>query len=83
MDAIPYSAARANLAKAMDRVCEDHDVVIITRQRGPSVVMLSLEDYNAIEETAYLLKSKANAKGLTESIRQLEAGLGQERKLAE
>ena len=52
MDAISYSTARANLAKTMDRVCENHEVVIITRQSGPSVVMISLDDYNAIEETA-------------------------------
>lgn len=83
MDAISYSAARANLAKTMDKVCESHDTLIITRQGGPSVVMISLEDYNSIEETAYLLRSKNNAKRLLESIERLNAGLGQERTLIE
>ena len=83
MDAITYSAARANLAKTMDRVCEAHDMVIITRQGGPSVVMISLEDYNAIEETAYLLKSRTNAARLLGSIERLDAGKGQERTLVE
>ena len=55
MDAITYSAARANLAKTMYRVCDDHEPLIITRNGEQSVVMLSLEDYNALEETAFLL----------------------------
>jgi len=54
MDAISYTAARANLAKTMEKVCNDHDAVIITRKRESPVVMISLEDYQAMEETAYL-----------------------------
>jgi antitoxin YefM len=53
MDSISYTAARANLAKTMDQVCESHDPVIITRSGQESVVMLSLEDFNSLEETAY------------------------------
>lgn len=82
MDAITYSAARANLAKTMDRVCEDHEPLIITRNGEQSVVMLSLEDYKALEETAYLLRSPANAKRLLSATAQLAAGKGVERKLA-
>ena len=81
MDAITYSAARANLAKTMDRVCDDHEPLIITRNGEQSVVMLSLEDYNALEETAFLLRSPANAKRLLASVAQLTAGQGIERKL--
>jgi antitoxin YefM len=83
MDAITYTAARANLARTMDRVCEDHDPIIITRNSDQSVVMLSLEDYNALAETAYLLRSPANARRLLESIAELEGGGGTERALAE
>ena len=83
MDAITYSAARANLANTMDRVCEDHGPIIITRNGQQAVVMLSLEDYNAMEETAYLLRSPKNAKRLVDAISELEAGRGTERKLAE
>ena len=57
MDSISYTTARANLAKTMDRVCESHEPVIITRSGDSSVVMLSLEDFNSLEETAYLLRS--------------------------
>lgn len=76
MNAISYTAARENLASTMDRVCEDHAPVIITRNRDQSVVMLSLEDYESLEETAYLLRSPANAKRLLEAILALEEGKG-------
>ena len=81
MDAITYTAARANLATTMDRVCNDHEALIITRNSEQSVVMLSLEDYKALEETAYLLRTPANAKRLLTATAQLTAGKGVERKL--
>ena len=81
MDAITYSAARANLASTMDRVCNDHEALIITRNGEQSVVMLSLEDFQALEETAYLLRSPANAKRLLSAAAQLTAGKGTEREL--
>ena len=83
MDAITYTKARENLAKTMDRVCDDHSPVIITRKNQRSVVIMSLEDYRALEETAYLLRSPKNARRLLESIAELEAGGGTERELAE
>lgn len=83
MDAISYTAARANLAATMNRVCDDHEPLIITRNSQQAVVMMSLEDYKALEETAYLLRSTKNAQRLLASIAQLEAGQGQERDLAE
>ncbi|MDT4329867.1 type II toxin-antitoxin system Phd/YefM family antitoxin [Methylomonas sp. MED-D] len=83
MDAISYSAARANLAKTMDKVCADHAPIIITRKSESPVVMLSLEDYQAMEETAYLLRSPANARRLLESIAELESGQGTEHELIE
>jgi antitoxin YefM len=76
MNAISYTAARENLASTMDRVCADHSPVIITRNRDQSVVMLSLEDYESLEETAYLMRSPANAKRLLEGIEALESGRG-------
>jgi len=76
MNAISYTAARENLASTMDRVCADHTPVIITRNHDQSVVMLSLEDFESLEETAYLMRSPANAKRLLEAIHALESGKG-------
>ncbi len=81
MDAVTYTTVRANLASAMDRVCSDHEPLIITRNGEQSVVMLSLEDYKALEETANLLRTPANAKRLLAAVGQLTAGQGVERTL--
>ncbi len=81
MNAVTYTAARENLAATMDKVCDDREPVIITRNRDQAVVMISLEDYKALDETAYLARSPANEKRLLASIRQLESGNGKVRKL--
>ena len=73
-EAINYTEARKNLAAAMDRVCETHQEIIITRQKAKPVVMISLEDYNAIQETAYLLRNPKNARRLREGVLQAEQG---------
>lgn len=83
MDAISYTAARTTLKETMERVCKDHAPVIITRQNAPSVVMMSLEDYEAIEETLYLIRTPANAARLARSIADIEAGRATERELLE
>ena len=83
MKATTYTAVRQNLAKAMEKVCKDHSPVIVTRQKSDSVVIMSLEDYEALEETAYLLRSPKNVRRLIESISQLESGDGFERSLIE
>jgi antitoxin YefM len=83
MDAITYSTARANLASTMNKVCQDHEPLIITRNGEQSVVMLSLEDFKALEETAYLLRSPSNTKRLMNAIEQLESGKGQVHTLIE
>ncbi len=82
MDSMTYTTVRANLASTMDRVCNDHEALIITRNSDQAVVMLSLEDYKALEETAYLLRTPANAKRILSAVTQLNAGKGVERKLA-
>jgi antitoxin YefM len=81
MEAIPYTTARQNLAKTMEKVCRDHAPMIITRKSSESVVIMSLEDYEALEETAYLLRSPKNSRRLIESISQLANGEGSEKEL--
>lgn len=83
MRAIPYDQAQASLEKTMDQVCDDRDPVIITRDNDRSVVLLSLEDYGALEETAHLLRSPKNAERLLESIEELEQGKGMEKELVD
>jgi len=81
MKAISYTAARENLASTMQRVCDDRSPIIITRKRDQAVVMMALEEYESLEETAHLLASPANAERLMESIKELRAGKGKEHEL--
>jgi antitoxin YefM len=83
MDVLTYSDTRANLKEVMDRVVADRAPVVITRKRGEAVVMVSLADWNAMEETLHLISSPANAQRLAAAIGQLEAGGGSEREMIE
>jgi antitoxin YefM len=81
MNILTFSEVRASFKQAIDNVCRDHEPTVITRQRGEHVVLLSLDDYNSMQETLYLLSSANNAKRLRESIAQLKAGKTQVREL--
>ena len=83
MDVLSYSDTRANLKEVMDRVVDDRAPVVITRQKAESVVMVSLSDWHAMEETLHLLSSPTNAQRLRDSIGQLDAGQGRKRALIE
>lgn len=79
-----YSEFRKNLASNLDRVNDDREPVLITRDRGkPAAVLMSLDEYASWEETLHLMKSPANAVRLREAITELEAGKGVERSLFE
>lgn len=81
MDTISYSTALENLARTMKKVCIDHVPVIITRRQEEPVVLLSLDDYRSLEETAYLLRSPKNAARLVQAVEEIETGKAQERQL--
>ena len=81
MEAVNYSELRKKLKTVLDGVCENHEPVIITRKNSDNLVLLSYEDYSAIEETAYLLRSPKNAQRLRESIDSFNENKGIERKL--
>ena len=81
MEVLTYSDTRARLKEVMDRVVEDRTPVVITRKRGEAVVMVSLADWSAMEETLHLVSSPVNAERLVAAIGQLEAGGGSEREL--
>lgn len=65
----------------MEEVCDDHAPIAITRKGEGTVVMMSMEDYQALEETAYLLRSPKNTRRLLESITELDRDEGKERAL--
>ena len=81
MKTLSYSAIRNNLAKAIDKVTEDHAPILITRQKGASAVLISLEDFESWQETAYLMRSPVNAAHLRRGIAQVKAGKTRRRKL--
>ena len=83
MDVLTYSETRANLKAVMDRVVDDHVPVVVARRRTRSVVMVSLEDWNAMEATMHLLSTRANAEQLLASIAEADAGLLEEHELIE
>ena len=83
MDVLTYSDARAQLKGVMDRAIHDKQEVIVTRKKGEAVVVVSLETWNAVNETLHLLSTPNNAARLRASIAQLDAGAGQERALPE
>ena len=68
MDSMSYTALRNNMASALDKVNDDHKPILITRRNGRPAVLISLDDYNACQETAYLMSSPANARRLNEAI---------------
>ena len=76
MNAVTDTAARENLDTVIDRVCSERDPVIITRNRGQAVVVMALDDYESLQETAYLLRSPANIKRLLASIDSLNSDKG-------
>ena len=82
MQVISYSEARNSLKRVLDSVNENADVTIINRRDAGNAVVMSLDHYNSIMETLYLLQSPANAAHLMESIAQFKEGKAQTQKLA-
>ena len=74
MDTMSYSSFRSHLASTLDKVNDDHKPVLITRQNGEPAIVMSLEDFKAYEETAYLMASPKNAARLNQAISEVEEG---------
>lgn len=74
MDTLSYSAFRSHLSSTLDTVNNDHTPILITRKNGKSAVIMSLEDFQAYEETAYLMASPKNAQRLSQAIAHINAG---------
>ncbi|WP_454294769.1 type II toxin-antitoxin system Phd/YefM family antitoxin [Salana multivorans] len=78
-----YTESRARYAEVLDAVVDDREEIVITRSGRQPAVIVSLDDYESLKETAYLLRNPANARRLLASINELETGRGVARELVE
>ena len=83
MQAMAYSQVKGRWSEILNRVTEDRASLIITRDEAPPVVIMSLDEYESLQETAYLLRNPKNARRLLDSIAELERGGGQARELVQ
>jgi antitoxin YefM len=83
MDVLNYTEFRRNLAKSLDRVNDDAEIVIVSRSKGKNVVVMDLDEYNAITETLHIVKSEANRKRLQDAIDEMNSGVYHSHKLLE
>lgn len=81
MNALTYTHTRQHFADVMRLVNDDHSPVVVTSQRGKPVVIMSLDDYQSLEETAYLMRNATGARRLIESVEELRRGGGTQRDL--
>ena len=81
MKTLSYTESRARYAEVLDSVVNDREEVVITRAGHEPVVIVSLADFESLRETAYLMRSPANARRLLDSMERLESGDGVERAL--
>ncbi len=77
MKTMSYTESRARYAEVLDGVANDREEVVITRAGHEPVVIVSLEDYQSLRETAYLMRSPTNARRLLDAMERLEAGHGE------
>ena len=83
MRTMSYTESRARYAEILDAVTNDREEIVITRAGHEPVVIVSLADFESLRETAYLMRSPANARRLLDSMERLEAGEGEEHELAD
>lgn len=81
MKTLSYTESRARYAEVLDGVVNDREEVVITRSGHEPVVIVSLEDFESLRETAYLMRSPANARRLLDAMERLEGGAGQPHEL--
>lgn len=83
MKTMSYSESRKRYAEVLDAVTQDREEIVITRSGHEPVVMLSLDDFESLKETAYLMRSPANARRLLDAMERLEGGEGEAHELLE
>jgi len=83
MEVLNYTEFRQNLAKSLDKVNDDAEIVIVSRTKGKNVVVMDLDEYNSMTETLHIIKSEANRKRLQEAIDEMDSGVYHSHKLIE
>ncbi|MEA3491397.1 MAG: type II toxin-antitoxin system prevent-host-death family antitoxin [Campylobacterota bacterium] len=83
MQVVNFTEARNNLKSLFDDVYHNYEDVIVNRKNGENVVIISLDKYNSLNETEYLMRSPANKERLLKSITSLREGQGKDRELIE
>ena len=83
MEVLNYKEFRQNLAKSLDKVNDDAEIIIVSRSKGKNVVVMDLEEYNAMTETLHIIKSETNRKRLQEAIDEMNTGIHHKHKLIE
>ena len=83
MKTMSYTESRARYAEVLDSVVNDREEIVITRAGHEPVVLMSLADFESLRETAYLMRSPANARRLLDAMERLEAGRGEQHDLVD
>jgi antitoxin YefM len=83
MQVLNYTQFRQNLAKNLDKVNDDAEIVIVSRSKGKNVVVMDLDEYNAMAETLHIVKTEANRKRLQDAIDEMNTGVYHSHKLIE
>ncbi|MFI5193765.1 MAG: type II toxin-antitoxin system Phd/YefM family antitoxin [Chitinophagales bacterium] len=83
MRVVNYTEFRNQLAESLNAVNDDGDIVVVSRSKGKNVVVMSLDEYNSMQETLYLTSTKANRKQLDAAIDEMNKGKFTRRKLIE
>jgi antitoxin YefM len=81
MRVVNYTDFRNNLAENLNEVNDDGDILVVTRTKGKTVVVLSLDEFNSIQETLHLISSKSNQKRLDLAIKEMNAGKSSKHRL--
>ena len=83
MEVVNYSEFRNHLAENLNKVNDDNEIVIVSRSKGKNVVVMSLDEYNSINETLHLIGSRANQMRLDEAISEMRSGKSSKHPLIE
>ena len=83
MQVVNYTEFRNNLTENLNMVNDNEEIVVVSRSKGKNVVVMSLEEYNSIQETLHLVSSSINQKRLDEAVEEMRSGKSSKHKLIE